>query len=229
MLVDKNNKSNLIKSQKEKNLEYIQPRKELLEKNSSSNLRFSFVNFKFDFINIENVFNNHFKDEESAAITMYNFLRNGLPLLETISVGDFLSGNIRKNLHCHKIDTSKLDVLKKVMSKLNFSEKHIEGIMDSGVYQIEIPYEKGPIRMVGEFIRNNFYLLFLDTNHHIYFNKKKVNQSDSLYFEYCPNNKNCQILNTQYGDCYMDNYLDHANGINKYNETYGYKTELKED
>ena len=223
MLADRIDEIKLSSRQKEHEKKYINPKSELLEKEITTNLRFSFIRFKFDFINIENTFNNHFKDDISATLTMYNFLKSGLPLLETISVNEFLSGNIRKNLHCHKISNNKLDIVKEILNKFKFAKKYIDDVTAQGrMYQIEIPYEKGPVRMVGEIIGNNFYLLFFDTNHHIYFNKKKVKESGSMYFEFCPIAEDCSFLNG--GTCLLDEFYQ-----NDFNKTYGYNHKLKED
>ena len=85
-----------------------------------------------------------------------------------------------------------------------------------------MPYENGATRIVFERIDNLISFLFLDPNHHIYMNRKYVEQNHSLFYDFCPVNLkgNCQRMD-YLGTCFAFEFLDEQ----KYNNTYNYKYE----
>lgn len=114
-----------------------------------------------------------------------------------------------------------MNKVKAILEQYGFSKKKIEEIIEGDrIYQLELLYENGAARVVFERIDAIISFLFLDPNHHIYFNKNKVNSAHSLYYEYCPEQLKgeCKFFNN-YGDCYIDEYLD----INKFYETFNNK------
>lgn len=94
------------------------------------------------------------------------------------------------------------------------------------IYQFEIPFVNGASRVVFELINGNtLSFLFMDPNHHIYLDKRKVDASHSFFYEYCPKYlelDECPLME-QFQTCIAFEYID----ILKFSETYGYSFEPK--
>lgn len=180
---------------------------------------FSFEDFHLEAINIPDSFNNHFKDPESYRKIISNLFGKGLQLLSIEKVDDLLKSRSKQGaLHFHKI-TDKEDIIEKILRTYQFNDSKINNILEGdNLYQFEIPYENGATRVVFQVIDSVFSLLFLDTNHHIYFNKTKVERAGSLFFEECPINNagHCERLE-YWKTCFAFEFLD----VEKIKETYG--------
>ena len=177
--------------------------------NTEAPLLFSFSNFKLSSINIEGVFNNHYKSEEEYIRKVSTLLGKALPLLSHENYNLFNDVAKSNSLHLHKL-SGKEDILRRIFQAYQFTDNAIDSFLDGGeIYQLEVPYENGAMRVVFERIDNLISFLFLDPNHHIYMNQKLVNQANSLLFEYCPmaQENMCERLD-YFGTCFALEYLD---------------------
>lgn len=187
-------------------------------------LLFTFSNFKLYPINIDGVFNNHFNNANEYIRKITVLFGQALPLLSNESYNMFRELSKVKSMHIHQLH-GKEDILKQIFKKYGYSDEAINNFMEgSEIYQLEIPFENGATRIVFQRIDNLISFLFLDSNHHIYMNKKFVDQNHSLFYEYCPLNQNnsCQRMN-YFNTCFAFEYLDE----NKYNNSFGYTFDPK--
>lgn len=182
---------------------------------------FSFEDFHLTSVRVENEFNNYYKNEFTFINTTTNLFGRGLQLLAHENVNELVQDKIKQNkMHFHPV-SGKEEIIEKILNKYGLNKIKIDNILEGGnIYQFEIPYENGATRVIFQVIENVFSLLFLDANHHIYFNKKKVIQANSLFFETCPVNVNKQCPRMDYvGTCFAFEFLDET----KIEETYGYQ------
>jgi len=185
-------------------------------------LLFTFSNFKMSPINIDGVFNNYFGDETEYIRKVTILFEKALPLLSNEKYSLFNDPSKTEALHLHQLH-GKEDILQKIFSAYHFGEHAINNFIEGAeIYQLEVPYENGATRIVFERIDNLISFLFLDPNHHIYMNRKYVEQNHSLFYDFCPVNLkgNCQRMD-YLGTCFAFEFLDEQ----KYNNTYNYKYE----
>lgn len=175
-----------------------------------SSLLFVFDRFKASSINIQGEFNSFYKDPEEYIRKISIFLGKALPLLSRENSSLFKDGAKLSQLHLHKVLNKRAEV-ERVLKEYGFPEDDINSIFDgANIYQFEVPYENGAFRVVFELIGDNVIsFLFLDPNHHIYFNKDKVKESGSLFYEYCPvyGEKQCERMD-YFDTCFAFEYLD---------------------
>lgn len=185
---------------------------------SSDNLSVNFSNFVFKAISLPNRFNNHFKNDEHFRSVLSDFIQQILPKITSHKFTEICEGSPQgKTLHFHTVDEEHGEIIREVLSELNFPKNKIEQIYE-GHKIFEFSACLGhtyPARVFGYNVDNIIYLLFLDTNHHIYFNPKYA--KDALFYEDCPicKKNECTYMPT---DCFAVGYLDE----NKLAETYGY-------
>ncbi|MCI8732149.1 MAG: hypothetical protein HFH57_13690 [Lachnospiraceae bacterium] len=185
-------------------------------------LLFTFSNFKMSPINIDGVFNNYFGDETEYIRKVTILFEKALPLLSNEKYSLFNDPSKTEALHLHQLH-GKEDILQKIFTAYHFGEQAINNFIEGAeIYQLEVPYENGATRIVFERIDNLISFLFLDPNHHIYMNRKYVEQNHSLFYDFCPVNLkgNCQRMD-YLGTCFAFEFLDEQ----KYNNTYNYKYE----
>lgn len=183
-------------------------------------LLFTFSNFKMSPINIDGVFNNYFGDETEYIRKVTILFEKALPLLSNEKYSLFNDPSKTEALHLHQLH-GKEDILQKIFTAYHFGEQAINNFIEGAeIYQLEVPYENGATRIVFERIDNLISFLFLDPNHHIYMNRKYVEQNHSLFYDFCPVNLkgNCQRMD-YLGTCFAFEFLDEQ----KYNNTYNYK------
>lgn len=183
-------------------------------------LLFTFSNFKMSPINIDGVFNNYFGDETEYIRKVTILFEKALPLLSNEKYSLFNDPSKTEALHLHQLH-GKEDILQKIFTAYHFGEQAINNFIEGAeIYQLEVPYENGATRIVFERIDNLISFLFLDPNHHIYMNRKYVQQNHSLFYDFCPVNLkgNCQRMD-YLGTCFAFEFLDEQ----KYNNTYNYK------
>ncbi len=193
--------------------------------NEDSHLVFSFAQFSLKTINIKNEFNNCYKDVEHFSEKMSILLDKALPLLSKEKTSIFTAEyNKAQKLHLHKI-TDKREIVEKILKEYGFSQDSIDDIFEGDeLYQLEVPYANGAMRIVFQRTDNLISFLFVDPNHHIYFNKSKVEQAGSLFYEYCPVNEKSACERMDYlGTCYAFEYLDE----DKLTASYKYSYEIK--
>lgn len=173
-------------------------------------LYFVFDRFKASSINIKGEFNSFYKNEEEYIRKISIFLGKALPLLSQENSSLFVDKLKMSQLHLHKILNKRVEV-EKVLREYGFPEADINSIFEGAkLYQFEVPYENGAFRVIFELIGDNIIsFLFLDPNHHIYFNKDKVDKSGSLFYDFCPIYKNELCKRMDYFDtCFAFEYLD---------------------
>ena len=182
-------------------------------------LYFSFANFHLAPINIEGEFNNYFSSSEQYIEKISVLLNKALPLLSKDMVTIFTTErNKAGNLHLHRV-VEKRDIITEILKKYGFSQEAIDNIFEGeNVYQLEIPFVNGATRIVFQRIENLISFLFIDPNHHVYFNRKKVEEAGSRFYDFCPVNaeKECMRMN-DFNMCYAYEFLDR----NKYAESFG--------
>lgn len=184
-------------------------------------LVFTFANFHLKPVNIDGEFNNFYSSENEYVDKISLLLDKALPLLSKEKATLFTQEYQKADaLHLHRVNQKK-EIITKILEKYGFSQEAIDSIFEGeNVYQLEVPYVNGATRVVFQRIDNLISFLFVDPNHHVYFNPKKVEEAGSLYFEYCPVNaeNGCQRLD-DVGTCYAFEYLDET----KYKESFGCK------
>lgn len=180
---------------------------------------FSFINFKMQSINIEGEFNNFYKNEEEYIKQISIMLGMGLPLFSNEDLESLdKDKKKRKTIHFHRIKEDKLNIIEKILQAYSFNEKVIDNMIDGGnIYQFEFMNLNGACRAVVHKVKNILYLLFMDINHHIYFNKDLVEKANSLYYDFCPvyEEGRCERMSYLH-TCFAFDYLDE----DKIKETY---------
>lgn len=181
-------------------------------------LVFTFKNFHLAPIMVNKEFNNYYESSEQYIEKMTILLDKALPLLSDEKVSLF-SGESRKasSLHLHKI-TNKREIVERILKEYGFTSRVINEMFEGDdIYQLEVPYANGATRIVFQRIENLISFLFVDPNHHVYFNPRKVEAAGSLYFDFCPVNAEHECERMDYlGTCYAFEFLDEE----KYNKTF---------
>lgn len=184
-------------------------------------LLFTFAEFKLKPINIDGEFNNYYKDQEQFIDKISILMDKALPLLskekQTLFTKEYGKAGA---LHLHRV-SNKREIVEKILKEYSFTAEQIENMFEGQeLYQLEVPYANGATRIVFHRIDNLISFLFVDPNHHVYFNQAKVDKAGSLYYEFCPVNEKKSCVRMDYlGTCYAFEYLDEQ----KYNESFGYE------
>ena len=188
------------------------------ELDTDAPLLFTFSNFKMNPINIDGVFNNFFGSQEEYIQKITILIEKALPLLSNEKYSLFNDLSKAKNMHLHRLH-GKEDILRQIFTEYRYNETAIDSFIEGAeIYQLEVPFANGATRIVFERIDNLISFLFLDPNHHIYMNRKFVDDNHSLFYEFCPVNesKSCQRMD-YLGTCFAFEYLD----IDAYNNSFG--------
>lgn len=199
---------------------YLQSVRNYTSPEEKTSIVFTFAQFKLKPIVLSGEFNNHYKDIDHFSEKMMILLDKALPLLSKEKASLFTKDYEKSDaLHLHRV-SNKRDIVERVLKEYGFTEIAIDNMFEGQeLYQLEVPYANGSTRIVFQRIDNLISLLFVDPNHHIYFNPKKVKEAGSIYYEHCPvNEKKCCSRMDYLGTCYAFEFLDEM----KYNETYGY-------
>lgn len=184
---------------------------------------FSFVKFKMNSINIDGKFNNFYKNEQEYIKQISTILGMALPSFSNENIDDLKKDKAKKKIiHFHKIQESKREILEKILREYEFNDKIIDDIIyGSDVYQFEFMYVNGSCRAVVEIIDGIIYPLFMDTNHHIYFDKDLVKEANSLYYDVCPINEDGSCYRMNYiGTCFAFDFLDKDKIMKTYENSY---------
>ena len=184
------------------------------------NLVIDFSSFKLDPICLSGKFNNHFKDTDHFASIASYFLKNILPKITSHSYKDICEGGVEgRELHFHTIDDSHKELVREVLEKYSFPDSKIEQMFEgNSIFEFSaILGHTYAARVICHKVDNILQLLFIDTNHHIYFNPKYT--KESLFYENCPiyAQGSCNYMPF---DCYAVSYLDEK----KVAESFGYTT-----
>lgn len=183
-------------------------------------LFFTFSYFNLSPIRIEGRFNNFYKDMAEYTRKISILIGKVLPLLSKEENTIFSDNQKMNAMHIHKI-RNKSDIIKTIMKEYRYPESVINEIMEGEeIYQFEMPYENGALRIVFQRIEELINFLFIDANHHIYFDADKVEQNGSLFFDSCPVylSDGCDRMDYLH-TCFAFEFLDEE----KIKETYGYR------
>ncbi len=174
-------------------------------------LVFSFNKFRLKPICIEREFNNYYKDEDQFVDKISIFIGKALPLLSQERETLFMGKEKEKveALHLHKV-INKREAIEEILKAYSFSEDEIDNIFEGEeVYQLEVPYINGATRVVFQRIDNKISFLFMDPNHHLYFNDRIDEAKRALFYEYCPVNEEKQCPRMDYlHTCFAFDFLD---------------------
>lgn len=184
----------------------------------SENLLINFSLFHLNPICIRGEFNNHFKDEPHFHAIATSILGTMLPKITSHKFSEVCQGGIENDgIHFHSIDKSHQEIVRDILTEYGYQKPRIDQMLEGNdIFQFSATMgHTYAARVVCHKIDNILYLLFLDTNHHIYMNQKYT--EESLFYESCPVylNSKCRYMPT---DCFAFDYLD----MNKLEETYGY-------
>lgn len=175
---------------------------------ANEKLVFSFEKFSLDPITISGEFNNHYEDLEHFSDVAAELLGKILPKISSHSYNEIcVGGKEGETIHFHCIDEEHRGLVTKVFKNKGFPDKYIEQIMEGNslfCFSAKLGH-KHAARVVCQKIDSTLYLLFIDANHHMYFNKKYA--KDSLFYEYCPiySSGSCKYMPS---DCFAVDYLD---------------------
>ena len=168
----------------------------------------NFSKLKISPVCLSGKFNNHFKDSEHFEYVAANFLGTILPKITSHTYNEIANGGSEgKMLHFHTIDEVHLSIVRDVLEAYHYPKYVIDQMLE-GNDIIEFSASLGHVhaaRIVCQKIKNVLYLLFFDTNHHIYMDEKYVR--DSFFFDDCPKYKSdeCPYMPS---DCFAVGYLN---------------------
>ncbi len=147
-------------------------------------LSISFVNFNANCICISS-FNNHYKDENDYIKKISSLFSCFKTVCGFDSAQLGSNGRLREMWHIHQIEDTKLQLIKNILRKYDFSDDQISSILEGEqLYQMECYGSGGAVRIVYQLIDNTIYPYFFDNNHHIYLNTSKCGESENN--TYCP-------------------------------------------
>ena len=187
---------------------------------NSNMLSVNFSKFHLTPICINNQFNNHFKDEAHYLKVLTSFLSIILPKITSHSYNEISETTSEgRQLHLHTIDDTHRTIVKNVLKEYKFTDAIIDQIFEGNcLYEFSASLGHDyPARIVCQKVENTLYFLFFDTNHHIYINKKFINES--LFYETCPKFKEHTCIYMP-DDCLAVSYLDEVKLKNSFGYTF---------
>ena len=182
-------------------------------------LNINFSKFKLDPISISG-FNNHFKNTEHTYSVAINLLGKTLPIITSHRYTEIGPGSPdASGLHFHALGKDEQALVREVLCEYGYNKPSIEQMLEGNAL-FQFSGTMGhvyPVRIFCHKLKNTLYLLFLDTNHHIYMNDKYV--KESLFYEVCPSylEGSCKAMNYM-DECFAFGYLD----TQKLEESYTY-------
>lgn len=195
--------------------------KNITSTDENASLLFTFAQFKLKPINLMGEFNNFYKDDQQFIDKISILMDKALPLLSKEKATLFSKEYEKADaLHLHRVN-SKREIVEKILKEYGFTDETIENMFEGQeLYQLEVPYANGATRIIFQRIDNLISFLFVDPNHHVYFNQQKVDEAGSLYYEFCPVNEKKACERMDYlGTCYAFEYLDEK----KFADSFGYE------
>lgn len=184
----------------------------------TNNIIVNFSKLKLTPVCLSGKFNNHFKDEQHFGSVVANFLGTILPKITSHTYNEIGNGGPEGQvLHFHTIDDEHRVTVREILEEYHYPSYNIDQMFE-GNDMIEFSASLGhkhAARIVCHRVENVLFLLFFDTNHHIYLNEKYVR--DSMFYESCPVyiENNCPYMPT---DCFAVSYLDEK----QLEESFGY-------
>lgn len=187
-------------------------------KNISDKIVFTFENFELKPIKINGEFNNHFKDEKHYLKNITQLISKALPEISREPLSELLGGNKSTAFRFHKINKN-IDGVCKILKEYSYPDYLIEDIISGNqLYQIVLKKGVNAPRLIVRRVDNIFSVLFLDTNHHIYYNQEQVKIDNNLSYEFWPKYciEDCSLAERM--DCILFDYVD----IKKFKENISY-------
>lgn len=184
----------------------------------NGHLSISFAKFNLKPVCLAGEFNNHFKDDAHFQAVASSILDLALKQISSHTYKELCEGGIAgSGLHFHPIDPEHLQTVRRILEAYGHKKQTIDQMLEGKhIFQFSgIMGHTYAARIVCHKIDNILYLLFLDTNHHIYINDKYIRES--LFYESCPiyQQEECKYMPS---DCYAFEYLD----LQKIQESYGF-------
>lgn len=181
-------------------------------------LSVNFSKFKFTSICMQGKFNNHFKDSQHYISIVTNLLDVVLPKITSHPYSEICEGsNEGRQLHFHTIDDKHRKIVREILKEYNFSDIIVDQMFEgNNIYEFSASFgHVHAARIVCHKVENVLYFLFIDTNHHIYFDQKYA--GESLFYEDCPQylEGKCTYMPN---DCFAVSYLDEK----KIAESFGF-------
>lgn len=178
----------------------------------------NFSKFNLTSVNIPDRFNNHYKDYQHVCNVVSGFLGTILPKISKHSFNEIREGGPEgRAIHFHAIDETHREIIREILLEYKMSSTNIDQLLEGdNLFNFSaVLGHTNPARVICQKIDNVLYILFLDTNHHIYINKKYT--EETLFYEICPTyaNEECVYMPE---DCYAVSYLDEK----KLKESLGY-------
>ena len=120
-------------------------------------------------------------------------------------------------MHFHAIDKAHQEIVRDILKEYHFSTLTIDQMLEGNdLFNFSATLgHTYAARIVCHKVDNVLFLLFLDTNHHVYMNEKYLR--DSLFYEDCPSyiNGDCSYMPS---NCFAFGLLDEE----KIQESFGY-------
>ena len=198
------------------------PQKRTVINNTNPNIENKYCSFNFRYlkttcINI-NEFNNFFKDSDHFLCVISSFIGTILPKISDMTPSQLASdGRLNQQFHFHKVHYDKYSKIRSIMEAYAYNKTQIDQFLDGeNIYQFTGNLEGGDTesRIICDYNQGVLYILFFDTNHHLYFNKSLA--GESVRFSFCPFETNNTCHNAF--NCFAKAYLDYK----KIEETFGY-------
>ena len=162
-------------------------------------------------------FNNYYRDGSHYQSVISSFLGTVLPKISDLTTNELVSGGrFAQQFHFHSVDHDKYSRIESILEAYSFNREQIKQFLDGeNIYQFTGNLEgHEESRIICDYIDGIIFVLFFDTNHHIYFNKSKARES--FNFSCCPYRHQNKCLNAYH--CFAEAFLD----TDRINETYGY-------
>lgn len=178
----------------------------------------NFSKLKLVSVCLQDRFNNHFKDSEHFNSVVTGFIGTVLPKITSHTYNEVREGGPESRvLHFHTVDETHREIIREILDLYGFPQHAVNQMLE-GNDIIEFSATLGHVhaaRMVCHKVNNILYLLFFDTNHHIYMNEKYL--KDTLFYEKCPTytEGKCHYMPAE---CFAFGYLDE----DKLRESFGY-------
>lgn len=171
-------------------------------------LVYSFRKFNLNPVKINNIFNNHFKNQEHYLKTLTMLIGSILPAISKTTIGELVGPSRASDvLRFHQIENQQRGTVFTVLREYGYNETAIDQMSEgNNIYQFSGILGNTAARIVCEKIGDILFLLFIDANHHIYFNNA-YKGNDSFFFEYCPINNQSFCFNMP-NNCFAFDYLD---------------------
>lgn len=187
----------------------------------SENEQYCCVNFRYfraKCVN-EKGFNNYFRDSSHFQSVLSSFIGTVLPKISELKAKEIFSGGrFTQQFHFHKIGVDKYEKLRMILKAYSFNDALIDQFLDGeNIFQFTGNLEGHLIesRIVCECLPEGIiYVLFFDTNHHLYFDKSKT--GESLTYDCCPFKAGNECYNAY--NCFAKEFLD----FDKINASYQY-------